>query len=247
MRIGTLEVKRRVWIGLAVAVVVTTAWWAWLRTRQPPIEPRIAAKTPFVQLAGTGNGAGDRMLRERVELMDPKPLFFPTEWNYGQRPLRESMRRQPGDVFGSFPPNLEFGGKGVGTYGTEGVAAPEKLADVLAQGNDVPFDGMGQVDTKITGLEPRSAFLEVRSLKNGDVAITQTLGNVFIPKSDFSPVEYLVAVSSAGVIGDPVLLIGAEGEEVDERVDSFFRSYLVKGARLGERLMPGNYRVSIGP
>ncbi|HVT74416.1 MAG TPA: hypothetical protein VHD61_14875 [Lacunisphaera sp.] len=244
---GKLEVKRRVWIGLAFAVAVTTAWWAWLRTRQPPVEQVIAAKPPFVQLAGTGNDAGGRMLRERVELMDPKPLFFPTEWNYGQRPLRESMRRQPGDVFGSFPPNLEFGGKGVRAYGTEGVAAPEKLADVLAQGNDVPFDGMGQVDAAVAGLGPRSAFLEVRSLQRGDLVVHQTLVDLVLPRPDFPPMEYMIAVSSVGVIGDPVLMIGSEGEEVDERVDSFFRSYLVKGIRLGERLVPGNYRVLIGP
>lgn len=247
MRIGRIEVKRRVWIGLGIALAVTTAWWAWLRTRQPTVEPMAAAKPPFVQLVGTNGAAGDLVLRERVELMDPKPLFFPTEWNYGQRPLRESMRRQPGDVFGSFPPNLEFGGKGVKAYGTEGVSAPEKLSDVLAQGNDVPFDGMGQVDTKISGLEPRSAFLEVRSLRQGDVILSQTLANLVIPRADFPPMDYLVAVSSAGVVGDPVLMISAESEEVDERVDSFFRSYLVKGARLGERLTPGNYRVSIGP
>lgn len=247
MRIGRIEVKRRVWIGLGFALAVTIAWWAWLRTRQPTVEPIIAAKPPFVQLVGTTGAGGDQVLRERVELMDPKPLFFPTEWNYGQRPLREAMRRQPGDVFGSFPANLEFGEKGVKAYGSEGVFAPEKLSDVLAQGNDAPFDGMGQVDTTISGLTPRSAFLEVRSFRQGDVILSQSLGNLFIPRPDFPPMEYLVAVSSAGVLGDPVLMIAAEGEEVDERVDSFFRSYLVKGVRLGERLAPGNYRILIGP
>jgi hypothetical protein len=247
VRIGRIEVKRRVWIGLGFALAVTVAWWVWLRSRQAPIGQVAAAKSPFVQLVGMNGGAGDKALREQVELMDPKPLFFPTEWNYGQRPLRESMRRQPGDVFGSFPPNLEFGGKGVRAYGAEGEAAPEKLADVLAQGNEVPFDGMGQVDTMTASLKPRSAFLEVRSLRKGDVVLSQTLGNLFAPRPDFPPMEYLVAVSSLGVIGDPVLVLGVEGDEVDERVDSFFRSYLVKGAHLGERLMPGNYRVSIGP
>jgi hypothetical protein len=50
-------------------------------------------------------------------------------------------------------------------------------------------------------------------------------------------------VSSAGLIGDPILVTGSGWEEVD----TFFRSYLVKTFRLGERLNPGRYRVLVGP
>ena len=70
---------------------------------------------------------------------------------------------------------------------------------------------------------------------------------ISLPRLDFAPVEYLVAVSSAGIVGDPILLVGSEGEAMDEKVDTFFRSYLVKTFRLGERLNPGRYRVLVGP
>lgn len=55
--------------------------------------------------------------------------------------------------------------------------------------------------------------------------------------------EFLAVVSSAGLIADPVLVNGSGWEEVD----NFFRSYLVKSFRLGERLNPGRYRVLVGP
>jgi len=44
-------------------------------------------------------------------------------------------------------------------------------------------------------------------------------------------------------VGDLVLTSSSDSEEVD----SFFRSYLVKTFRLGERLNPGRYRILVGP
>ena len=42
MRIGKIEVKRRVWVGLGFAVVVTVGWWAWTRARTQAMS--VAAK-----------------------------------------------------------------------------------------------------------------------------------------------------------------------------------------------------------
>jgi hypothetical protein len=242
-----MEVKRRVWFGLAFALTVTGAWWFWTQPRQRPELTREVVKQPFVRLTGAGTGAGDQVLREQADLFDPTPLFFPTEWNFGQRPLRESLRRQPGQIFGSFEPKVEFGEQGIKVYGVETMVAPEKLADVLVQGNEAPFAGMGQLDVVRPELAARSGFLEVRALLDGKIIIAQVLSGLSLPRLDFAPVEYLVAVSSAGIVGDPILLVGSEGEAMDEKVDTFFRSYLVKTFRLGERLNPGRYRVLVGP
>ncbi|HTL52061.1 MAG TPA: hypothetical protein VL860_05725 [Planctomycetota bacterium] len=247
MRIGNLEVKRRVWIGLGFGLAVTGGWWAWTQSQRTQIAAPKPAKQPFVQLTGAGPGTGDQVLRERSELFDPTPLFFPTEWNSGQRPLPDAMRRQPGEVFGSYPPNLEFGSQGIKAYGTEAVLAPERLADVLAQGNEAPFAGIGQIDVRRPPLPTRAGFLEIRTIIGGKLVMAQALENIIVPRVDFAPVEYLVAVTSAGVVGDPILMVGAEGEEIDESVDAFFRTYLVKTFRLGERLDPGRYRVLVGP
>ncbi|MEJ1971324.1 MAG: hypothetical protein WDM96_02005 [Lacunisphaera sp.] len=37
-----------------------------------------ASVPPFVQLATAGSAMSDQVLREKAELLDPTPLFFPT-------------------------------------------------------------------------------------------------------------------------------------------------------------------------
>lgn len=243
MRIGKINVKRRVWVGLASAVAVTVVWWGWTQAKPPASAMETRALQPFVRLAGAGTATNDQVLRERADLFDPTPLFFPTEWNYGQRPLRESLRLQPGQVFGSFEPKWTFSDPNLKPYGVEATPAPEKLSDVLAQGNEAPFAGIGQIDVLRAPLSERAGFLEVRGFGNTEPVIVQTFRYLILPRLDYAPMEFLVVVSSAGIVGDPLLTSGSGWEEVD----SFFRTYIVKTFRLGERLNPGRYRVLVGP
>jgi len=243
MRIGKIEVKRRFWVWLTGVIAVTGIWWMKLPSNPPVVAFTPSPPVPFVRLTGTSASQDDIVLRERAQLYDPKPLFFPTEWNYGQRPLRESLRRQPGQVFGSFGPKWTFTDPTLKPYGVEATPAPEKLSDVLAQGNEAPFAGIGHVDALRTALAERVGFLEVRSFGSSEPIIGQTLRYLALPRLDYAPLEFLVVVSSAGIVGDPVLTSGSGWEEVD----SFFRTYIVKTFRLGERLNPGRYRVLVGP
>jgi len=243
VRIGKIEVKRRVWVGLACAVAVTAVWWGWTQAKPSAMAVARQAPQPFVRLAGAGTATNDQVLRERADLFDPTPLFFPTEWNYGQRPLRESLRRQPGQIFGSFQPKWTFADQTLKSYGVEATPAPEKLSDVLAQGNEAPFAGIGHIDVSRSALPERVGFLEVRRFGSSEPIIEQTLRYLALPRLDHAPLEFLVVISSAGIVGEPVLASGSGWEEVD----GFFRSYIVKTFRLGERLNPGRYRVLVGP
>ncbi len=243
MRIGKIEVKRRVWVGLACAVTVTAVWWSWTQARPPAAAAAEQAPQPFVRLTGVGTATNDQVLRERADLFDPTPLFFPTEWNYGQRPLRDDLRRQPGQIFESFPPQWTFTDQTLKSYGVEAAPAPEKLSDVLSQGNEAPLAGFGHIDVSRAALPDRVGFLEVRRFGNSEPIISQTLRYISLPRLDYAPLEFLVVISSAGVVGEPVLSSGSGWEDVD----SFFRTYIVKTFRLGERLNPGRYRVLVGP
>ena len=246
MRNGKIAVKRRVWIGLIFTLGVSGVWWVWTRAQAPA--PAVTARAPqaFVRLAGVGQGVADQLLRERADLFDPTPLFFPTEWNFSQRSLPENIGRQPGQVFGGFEANLTFGEQNIKTYGSEVVAVPDRLADVLVQGNEAPFAGMGQIDIQRPRLAERSGFLEVINMADGKIIVAQILIGLAVPRLDFVPMEFLVVISSSGLIGEPILMTDS-GLEVDEGVDLFFRSYLVRSFRLGERLSPGRYRVLVGP
>lgn len=251
MHIGKIAVKRRVWIGLTFILTVTGAWWAWTRSKGVVQGIAVNSKQPFVRLAGLDPGTGDQVLRERTEYFDPSPLFFPTGWNFGQNALRESMRRQPGDIYGSFEPKLPLSEQSINRYNAEATAAPKRLVDVLAQGNETPFGGMGQLDKDRPALPERSGYLEVKGLIDGKTVLEQSLIGLTLQRLDFAPLEFLVAVSSTGIVGEPVIIqwispdIAAAAD--NEEVDAFFRSYLVKIFRLGERLSPGRYRVLIGP
>jgi hypothetical protein len=121
--------------------------------------------------------------------------------------------------------------------------APERLADVLAQGNEAPFAGYGQSDTASKLLSPREGYMEVRNLATGKIIMAQPLANMELPRQDHEPLEFFVAVSPAGMVGDPVLTASSGREETDQ----YFRDFLVLTARLGQRLEPGRYRVSVGP
>lgn len=242
MQPGSIMVKRRVWVALLGVILITAVWWAWNGSQPPLAASSMPVRQPVVRLTGVEEGSGGQVLRERTELFDPTPLFFPTERNYGQRPLRESVRRQPAQVFRNFEPEFTFAEQTMKVYGTEAVLAPEKLSDVLEKGNEAPFAGMGRVDAPQPTLSIRSAFLEIKQIADGKVIVSKPLMGLSLPRQDFAPLEFIVAVGSAGVIGEPILTSGSEGEEVD----SFFRDYLVKAFRLGERLSPGRYRVLVG-
>ncbi len=196
---------------------------------------------PFVQLAGAGTAAGSRILQERAELMDPTPLFFPTEWNYGQRPL-DFGPRQSGQIFGSYEAKLTVNEQNLAPFGAEVVQVPDRPTDLLKQGNEAPFAGLGQMNNPKPTLPVRASYLQVRKLGELENSLEQALEGIQFPRLDFAPVEFLILVGSAGLIGEPVLVSGSGWDEVDNLV----RNYLATSYHLGERLSPGRYRVLVG-
>lgn len=234
--------KPRIWIALLVALTALAGWWQWRRAM--PTAPVIASSplSPLVRVVSADSATPDQVLRERAELLDPTPLFFPTEWNYGLQPERVASLGQLGQVFGSFEAKLTVGDQSMVPFRLEGTPVPEKLSDVLSQGSEASFDGMGQIDRQRSTLPVRAGHVEVRDLENGNLIISQSLTGISPPRGDFAPLEFLVTVSSGGMVGDPVLTTASEGEDVD----NFFRDYLVRSYRLGERLLPGRYRVLVG-
>ncbi len=243
MHIGNGRLKRRVWVGTVCVVASAGAYFWWMQAPRSANEVAAKTKEAFVKLAGSGATAGDREMQERAEYFDPTPLFFPTEHNFGQRQTPESARRQPGQVFASYEAKLSFSESGMRVHGQETAVTDERLWDVLAQGNEAPFAGYGLIDGTRPALSGRDAFMEVNALTDGKMIVAQALRQLKLPRTDFAPLEFLVLIGSAGVIGEPVLLAGSGWEEVD----TFFRDHIVKSSRLGERLSPGRYRVVVGP
>jgi hypothetical protein len=101
---------------------------------------------------------------------------------------------------------------------------------------------MGHIDLNKGALPVRAGYLEVRALDGSENIIEQPLTGFNVSRPDFEPMEFLVVVSSSGLVGEPILTKSSGWEEVD----AFFRGYLAKSYHVGERLPPGRYVVVVG-
>jgi hypothetical protein len=236
------HLQRRVYVGAALVVLASVAWWGWAHRTREVAPAGAGGPKPFVRVSAPGDGSADLALRERADLFDPAPLFIPTARNFGQGPLPPRLVKQPGQVFGDFGAKLNFNEGGLGTYGAENLTTGESLVDVLSRSNEMPFAGLGETGVTHPKLAARSAIVQIK--KMGESELREfVVTELAVPRPDFSPMEFVVAVGPAGLLGDPLLTFGSGREEVD----TFFQDFLAKTYRVGSVLSPGRYRVSIGP
>ena len=239
MQIGGIEVKRRVWVTLIFAAAAVGSWWLWTSSLVLVTPAKPVANRPSIVLAATMKGSVDNALREQAEYLDPTPLFFPTKWNFAP----ENFNRQPGQIFDWIDPKLVFSDQNIKSYSAEFTSDVANLAEIVKSGNEAPFAGMGGRDVNAVPLTERGGFLEISNLRDGKNVIAQKLEKIPGVDSDFSPLEFLISVGTAGLNADPVLMSGSGREEIEV----FLRTYLAKSFRVGERLAPGRYRILIGP
>jgi hypothetical protein len=147
----------------------------------------------------------------------------------------------------NFPPNLVISESSGGVVFPESVTGPTKLVDVLSYGEPPsPWQEVGRADIAIPGLKPRVAFIEVTVAKTGQpvfsLEVPKTV-EVTVPSADWAPLEFLIAVDAAGLVGAPVIT----GSTTTEEVESFFRTFVARTFHFGARLTPGFYTVRIGP
>lgn len=247
MTIGGIQVRRRFFVSVGLVIAVTGAWVFWSRATQPKIkssqEPRDQPGS-FVRIVGAGEGERDQLLEERAEYFDPTPLFLPTSRNFQQGALPSRVVKQPGQVFRDFEPKWHFVETTLPEYGVTNDVGGGNLTEVLARGIDAPLAGFGRADQTSAPLYRRTGFIEVKSLKNGELSQTEALEGIELPQVDYTPVEFMVAVASSGLIGDPIMVSTSSGQD---EIDVKLKDYLVKVYRIGERLAPGRYMVLIGP
>lgn len=244
MMIGGIRVRRRFFVSIGLILAVTGAWIYWSRATRPTGRPVPRDQTgSFVRIAGAGEGGRDQLLEERAEYFDPTPLFLPTSRNFQQGALPSRVVKQPGQVFSEFEPKWHFVETTLPEYGVPSDSDRGSFPELLARGVDAPFAGFGRVDQAGPPLARRSGFMEVKSLKNGELTLAEALEGIELPQVYFTPVEFIVAVASIGLVGDPVLMVTSGQDEIDGKL----KDYLVKIYRIGERLAPGRYVVLIGP
>jgi hypothetical protein len=211
-----------------------------------PGRPAPAAVGPRVTIEPIGGPDGKGWLSDEATFFDPTPLFLPTEWNTNQGPLPAAVQRQPGQVFPDFDPKLTYGRAELALPIAPAEPTPRDPVDLLKAPSRDPFLGFGRADIPLTPLVARTAVVEIREVGSGKlVPVPNLAGDAVLPASqmEWQPAEFLVCVTAEGLLGRPVETVSSDVEDVD----AFFRDYLAKTMRLGERLPPGMYRVVVGP
>lgn len=235
--------KRRWAASVAGATVVAVAVLALLRVAQAPLEVRFSPATSKPPLELTKTGATNVILKEEMVMNDQTPLFLPTEWNVALPPLRRPEAGQ--SVLDQDALKMTFGDSELKI----GLAAPvdilSKPAEVLlADPGPTPLAGFGRVDASLTPLPARGALVEIRTVDANRQVFGGLLADAKPPAGKaWRPMEFLAAVDAAGLMGPLVITERSDAEEVD----NYFRKYLTRTFRIGERLPPGFYRVIVGP
>lgn len=211
---------------------------------RPIMTPR--AVTPRVNVALLDGKTGDRLLREQATIFDPMPLFLPTEWNASQRSLPTTVQRQPEQVFDDFMPKLIYNEAELSLPISPTQVLPKNPLDLLKETSRDPFVGFDRQDVPHNPLPERLGMVEVRRVGDGYLELQCPLDRpVVLPagRMAWQPAEFLVAVTTTGLLGRPATTVSSDIEEVD----NFLRDYLSEVLHLGERLSPGMYRVVVGP
>lgn len=184
----------------------------------------------------------DRVVTDESILLDPTPLFLPTKWNATQRAV--APREIGGRFQGYDTPKLTFAESELKLGLSTPIQTPASVAEAVAEDiRKSPLVGFGRADEVSPPPVSRGPFVEVVSARTGQKVFTLPVAVTPPGAATWQPVEYLARVDAAGLVGRPAV---TSRSGVDE-IDAFFANYLVRTLRIGERLEPGFYRISIGP
>ena len=229
-------------IGVSLLILAVVVWGVRI---VPPAKEAGTTSAPVPTLIVGAPEDADRIRQELVH--DLEPLFLPTEHNTSVLKLPLQTRREPAAMAVTIQPKLAVSESGGGVPFPDAFEVPQRPADVLSDREQPDlWPEMGRADVNIPALAPRLAYVEVRTAKTGDAVLQETVAKIDEPEAPtglWSPVEFLVAVDSVGIVGSSVITDSTPSEEVE----TFFRNFVVKKLRLGARLAPGFYSVRIGP
>jgi hypothetical protein len=228
--------SRRVWAFASIAGVVVFVWLAFLvRVPAPPAPP---AHTP----RHSPVGIVDPVALQGSMLFDLTPLFLPTEFNSSRK---EYVPREPGAAFTGFPFKKTFADSGLELHLSPAAAVPENPAEALVgDPPGAPFIGFGRNDLKVEPLPLRGAYVEIVDAGSGRRVFGEALLDAHPPSSaPWKPMEFIAAVDTAGLVGPVVPTVRSGVGDVDD----YLTRYLEETLRVGQRLSPGFYRISVGP
>lgn len=252
MSVAALAGRSR-WIVAGIGAVAVTATLAFLfrvptQTIALPSPPPLSIR-PAVKMANADEA--DLLLKQEAELRDLRPLFLPTQRNAA---LPEP-RLEPGRTFlenetlkltfpdaevlvsKDLPPLVLINGKPTESAAPKDALAPDAVA--------ISLEGFGRGEIAAEPIPPRGGCIEVIAADDGRHVLTADLPEGVRPPSEktWTPVEFLAVVDAAGLTSPLVVTDSSRVEEVD----IYLRNYLSREFKIGQRLRPGFYRITVAP
>jgi hypothetical protein len=215
-----------------------------------PLPPANEPAPPPVSLADPS--PANPLVHEVTAMRDLAPLFLPTERNatlerLPRREIGRTLLDMETSRFSLAETELRFDRDlpAVPTLDGKPVTAATP-ADVLARGTIVPaMQGFGRETVALAPLPARGGVVEVVAVGTGELVFSATLDAAVKPPTDkpWVPIQFLASINAAGLVGPLILAERSGAEEVDQH----FRNYLAYTYRVGQRLPPGIYRITVGP
>jgi hypothetical protein len=230
--------KRSGRLGAVAAVLgVLVILWLATRVRLPEHVPVKSLETP-----GSSVGLVDPGVIKGTMLRDPTPLFLPSEFNSSRK---DFVSREPGSAFAGFSWRHVFDESELTLHLPAAAAVPSSPAEALVgDPPGTPFLGFGRHDLDVQPLVPRGAYVEIMEAGTGRRVFGRAMADARPPSSaSWKPMEFMAAVDASGLVGPLVLTVHSNVTEVD----AYFGHYLAETLRVGQRLGPGFYRISVGP
>lgn len=206
-------------------------------------------RTPFSErksdqlskVSVASNIALKRVVSEDAVLLDKTPLFLPTDFNTA---VKEVLLPETDGIFSDFPPIFAYSESEVGFGGLradESVFVNDALG--LASGASVAL-GFGRGFDQAIGVNPRRVYLDIFSAKDG-ARIFQEIVTSDSPRENviWRPIEFMALIGSVGLDG-PLIPIARSGSD---EVDAYFSDFLARKLKRGAKLLPGAYRLIVGP
>jgi hypothetical protein len=211
-----------------------------------------SAYRPMVLLskatAQTGVGAWDL----HSMMNDLSPLFLPSDRNarLPALPLREPgdgtldaetailrFREADSAILLSLPPGI--------TLNDKPLSQATELDGLRADYAASFASGLGRRQLPVVPAPARGGLIEVYASGSGQIIHIEELKEGLHPlwPQVWQPLEFLAAVDPSGLVSPLSLTVASRVDSVD----AFFRDYLARTFRVGERLAPGFYRIVVSP
>jgi hypothetical protein len=205
---------------------------------------RVPESPPTAPVAGPPTvGVVDPVVITATMLLDPTPLFLPTEFNSSRI---DYVPREPSGTFAGFPAKLTFSDVELELHLPPPAVVPVNPAEAIAgDPPGAPFIGFDRADPVMEPVSPRAAYVQIMDAGTGRSVFGAPVTDAHPPASSmpWQPMEFMAAVDPLGLVGP---LVPTNRSGVAE-VDAYFSQYLAETLRVGQRLAPGFYRIIVGP